>query len=180
LAVIAALVAHVAFLQAPDFVGVALIGLHLVAMINVLLAWAWLRDWERLSDAMLRLRCSFADGLTSVFVLVGAGYSTNVEPGVIKLGGVLPLGWSCAVVVLLELMLRVHGLGKSWPSSLQRLSSLRAVLVVVGMAGMLMARLIGTEPNSLLIMLTFLLVLGLYGCWKRLCWLTHTEVTEKD
>jgi phosphatidylglycerophosphate synthase len=36
------------------------------------------------------------DRIADVLILIGAGYSTNVEPGVIKLFGELPLGWSCA------------------------------------------------------------------------------------
>ncbi|MES2595065.1 MAG: CDP-alcohol phosphatidyltransferase family protein [Verrucomicrobiota bacterium] len=40
------------------------------------------------------------DRIADVFILVGAGYSTNVEPGVIKLFGELPLGWACAVLAM--------------------------------------------------------------------------------
>ena len=40
------------------------------------------------------------DRIADVLILIGAGYSTNVEPGVIKLFGELPLGWSCAVLAM--------------------------------------------------------------------------------
>jgi phosphatidylglycerophosphate synthase len=40
------------------------------------------------------------DRLADVFILVGAGYSTHVEPGVIKLFDSLPLGWTCAVLAM--------------------------------------------------------------------------------
>lgn len=40
------------------------------------------------------------DRLADVLILVGAGYSTHVEPGVIKLFDSLPLGWSCAVLAM--------------------------------------------------------------------------------
>ncbi len=40
------------------------------------------------------------DRIADVLILVGAGYSTNVEPGVIKLWGELPLGWACAVLAM--------------------------------------------------------------------------------
>ncbi len=40
------------------------------------------------------------DRVADVLILVGAGYSTNVEPGVIKLFGELPLGWACAVLAM--------------------------------------------------------------------------------
>jgi phosphatidylglycerophosphate synthase len=38
--------------------------------------------------------------IADVLILVGAGYSTNIEPGVIKLWGELPLGWACAVLAM--------------------------------------------------------------------------------
>ncbi len=38
--------------------------------------------------------------LADVLILVGAGYSTQVEPGVIKLFDSLPLGWTCAVLAM--------------------------------------------------------------------------------
>ncbi|MDZ4289330.1 MAG: CDP-alcohol phosphatidyltransferase family protein [Prosthecobacter sp.] len=47
------------------------------------------------------------DRLADVLILVGAGYSTAVEPGVIKLFDILPLGWSCAVLALGTAYLRV-------------------------------------------------------------------------
>lgn len=40
------------------------------------------------------------DRIADVLILVGAGYSTRIEPGVIKLFEVLPLGWSCAVLAM--------------------------------------------------------------------------------
>lgn len=40
------------------------------------------------------------DRLADVLILVGAGYSTQVEPGVIKLFDSLPLGWTCAVLAM--------------------------------------------------------------------------------
>lgn len=47
------------------------------------------------------------DRLADVLILVGAGYSSAVPPGVIKLFDVLPLGWSCAVLALGTAYLRV-------------------------------------------------------------------------
>jgi len=40
------------------------------------------------------------DRIADVLILVGAGYSTRIEPGVIKLFETLPLGWSCAVLAM--------------------------------------------------------------------------------
>lgn len=47
------------------------------------------------------------DRLADVLILVGAGYSTSVEPGVIKLLDTLPLGWACAVLALGTAYLRL-------------------------------------------------------------------------
>ena len=47
------------------------------------------------------------DRIADVLILVGAGYSTNVEPGVIKLFGELPLGWACAVLAMGTAYLRL-------------------------------------------------------------------------
>ncbi len=47
------------------------------------------------------------DRVADVLILVGAGYSTNVEPGVIKLFSELPLGWACAVLAMGTAYLRL-------------------------------------------------------------------------
>jgi phosphatidylglycerophosphate synthase len=47
------------------------------------------------------------DRLADVLILVGAGYSTTVAPGVIKLFDILPLGWSCAVLAVGTAYLRL-------------------------------------------------------------------------
>jgi phosphatidylglycerophosphate synthase len=47
------------------------------------------------------------DRIADVLILVGAGYSTNQEPGVLKLFGELPLGWACAVMAVGTAYLRL-------------------------------------------------------------------------
>ena len=49
------------------------------------------------------------DRVADTLILVGAGYATSVEPGVIKLFGELPLGWSCAVLALICAYIRSLG-----------------------------------------------------------------------
>ena len=49
------------------------------------------------------------DRIADVLILVGAGFATNVEPGVVKLFSVLPLGWSCAVAALWTAYIRSIG-----------------------------------------------------------------------
>ncbi|MEN3941109.1 CDP-alcohol phosphatidyltransferase family protein [Prosthecobacter sp. SYSU 5D2] len=40
------------------------------------------------------------DRVADVFILVAAGYSTRMEPGVLKLYESLPLGWTCAILAM--------------------------------------------------------------------------------
>ncbi len=47
------------------------------------------------------------DRVADVLILVGAGYSTNVDPGVLKLCDALPLGWACAVLAMGTAYLRL-------------------------------------------------------------------------
>lgn len=47
------------------------------------------------------------DRLADVLILVGAGYSTRIEPGVIKLWDTLPLGWSCAILAMATAYVRL-------------------------------------------------------------------------
>lgn len=47
------------------------------------------------------------DRVADVLILVGAGYSTRIEPGVIKLFDALPLGWTCAVLAMATAYVRL-------------------------------------------------------------------------
>ncbi|MCX6853616.1 MAG: CDP-alcohol phosphatidyltransferase family protein [Verrucomicrobia bacterium] len=47
------------------------------------------------------------DRIADVLILVGAGYSTNVAPEVIKLFDALPLGWTCALLAMGTAYLRL-------------------------------------------------------------------------
>jgi phosphatidylglycerophosphate synthase len=40
------------------------------------------------------------DRVADVFILAAAGYSTRIEPGVLKLFESLPLGWTCAILAM--------------------------------------------------------------------------------
>lgn len=62
-------------------------------------------------------------------VWVGAGYSTAVEPGVIKLWDTLPLGWCVVVLDLLgSLLLPTAELPKPWVDRLMQLALVAAGL----------------------------------------------------
>ena len=47
------------------------------------------------------------DRVADVFILVAAGYSTRIEPGVLKLYESLPLGWTCAILAMATAYVRL-------------------------------------------------------------------------
>lgn len=100
---LAAAVALTAFLQAPEpaaaWVHYAWYAAAACGTLTVLLLLTTRID--SVSRAQSNPRASLVKRLCEVLIFVGAGYCTSVPPGVIKLGGVLPLGWSCAVAALL-------------------------------------------------------------------------------
>jgi phosphatidylglycerophosphate synthase len=109
-----AALALVCYLAAPETdsrAGCALLWLAAAAAIQ-------LRLLCNLMDGLVAVECGKAtatgpiyneapDRVADVLILVGAGYSSAVEPGVIKLFGVLPLGWSCAVLAVGTAYLRL-------------------------------------------------------------------------
>jgi|GEM_PF-4399359 hypothetical protein len=88
-----AAIAHYAFLQAPDYSSPAF-AYVVAAVCSGLLA-------AQLRTPVKSIGKTMARSLAVVLVFVGAGYSTPVEPGVIKLFGEVPLGWTCAVLLLM-------------------------------------------------------------------------------
>lgn len=105
LALVAAVLAHLAFLQVPEAISMgATIVWHLLALSGVVYFFLFVRylDLGRFGHPVARVMSQGVVMVGLALILVGAGYSTNVEPTVLKLGGVLPLGWSCCVVVLLK------------------------------------------------------------------------------
>lgn len=112
------------------------------------------------------------DRIADVFILIGAGYSTQVEPGVIKLFGILPLGWSCAVVALWTAYVRSIGAeltGRQYfagPMAKQH----RMFVLTVG-CGLAAAAVFVRESaahHAMLGVLTVILFGGLITCWRRL------------
>ncbi len=126
---IAALVAHVAFLQAPDAITFwGRLAWYVLAIGGTLVVAHFLNNRLGKTEGESAPIGTEAMGLfCEALIFVGAGYSTKVEPGVIKLHGILPLGWSCAVMgVIVEhmrLSARTRGLkclqgwhlGNRWP-----------------------------------------------------------------
>lgn len=167
------------FLVAPDMKSPAMIVL------------AWL---GAAAGIQLRLVCNLIDGMVAVeggkrspvgglynevpdriadvLILVGAGYASNVEPGVVKLFGVLPLGWSCAVAALWTAYVRSIGAeltGRHFfvgPMAKQH----RMAVLTTGCLMCLVASLItGGNPHIVMtVVLTIILAGALFTCWRRL------------
>ena len=110
LALLAAVMANLAYLQVPDTITTPeIIVWHLLALIGVayFFWFVFFLDLGRFGHPLARVISHGVVMLGLVLILVGAGYSTKVEPTVLKLGGVLPLGWSCSIVVLLKEQVRL-------------------------------------------------------------------------
>lgn len=179
LSVVFAAGAHVLFLVAPD----------MTTAPGIVLAWL-----GAAACIQLRLLCNMLDGMVAVeggkgspvgglynevpdrvadvLILVGTGYATNVEPAVVKLCGVLPLGWSCAVAALWTAYIRSIGAeltGKHFfigpMAKPQRMAVLTVTCLLAGVASLVP----GGNPYLILeIMLTAILVGSLFTCWRRL------------
>jgi phosphatidylglycerophosphate synthase len=114
LSMVFAAAAWACFYYAPDMqtaAGAALLWIGAVACIQLRLVC-------NLMDGMVAVEGGKAsltgpiyneapDRIADVLILVGAGYSTNVVPGVIKLFDALPLGWTCALLAMGTAYLRL-------------------------------------------------------------------------
>lgn len=112
------------------------------------------------------------DRVADVLILVGAGYATSVEPGVVKLFGVLPLGWSCAVVAVWAAYVRSIGAeltGKHFfigPMAKQH----RMAMLTSGCLMCLVASFVkGGDPHIVMTVVLSIIFFGtLLTCWRRL------------
>ena len=66
-----------------------------MVLLIVVLLWGLERNDGSVGQRM-------AARLAETLVYVGLGYCTNEGPGVVKFHGVVPMGWTCAVVALLN------------------------------------------------------------------------------
>lgn len=91
------------------------------------------------------------DRIADVLILVGAGYSTLVEPGVIKLFGILPLGWSCAVLAMATAYIRLlQGTLTGEQSFIGPMAKQhRMAVLTLGSLIALVESLTGREPNAI-------------------------------
>ncbi len=157
--------------------------------VTIVLAW-----FGAAAGIQLRLLCNLLDGMVAVeggkrsavgglynevpdriadvLLLVGAGYASNIEPGVVKLFDVLPLGWSCAVAAVWCAYIRSIGAeltGRHFyigPMAKQhRMAALTLTCLLAGTASLVPS---GNPHLVLEIMLTLILVGTLITCWRRL------------
>jgi phosphatidylglycerophosphate synthase len=174
-----ALLALVCFLLAPDakstlayvllYVG-AIAGIQLRLLCNLLDGMVAVEHGKK--SATGGLFNELPDRVADVLILVGAGYSTTVEPGVVKLFGELPLGWSCAVVALWTAYIRSLGAeltGKHFfmgPMAKPH----RMFWLTMGCVALILSRITGygDAHQILVVTLTWIFVGGLVTCVRRL------------
>ncbi len=143
------------------------VALYGAALVNVLLVKAWLTTGVEEAGEKMQLQVLLVGSVAEAFLFVGAGYCTSIEPGVIKLGGVLPLGWSCAVLALIDALLRRFSMGRLPPSMLDRAQAERWFLLALGTLIALGERLLHQEPFGLKGMLTVVMGYTVFTCWRR-------------
>ena len=133
LAFLAAVLAHIAYLQAPDAIGHVATSVWYVLVLTGVVYFFWFvlyLDLGRFGHPVARVISQGLVMVGLVLILVGAGYSTNVEPTVLKLAGVLPLGWSCSVIVLLKEQARMLAQKEAHRRTPRKLNWSMGVLVV--------------------------------------------------
>jgi phosphatidylglycerophosphate synthase len=115
------------------------------------------------------------DRLADVLILVGAGYSTNVEPGVIKMFGELPLGWTCAVLAMGTAYLRLlQGTLTSQQSFMgpmakqHRMAVLTLGTLVAAGQQLFYAEVAGPQIQGLMFALVIIFVGAIITCLRRL------------
>lgn len=125
------------------------------------------------------------DRIADVLILVGAGYSTNVEPGVIKLWGELPLGWACAVLAMGTAYVRLlQGTLTGRQSFMGPMAKQHrmAVLTLGTLAGagvqMFESQIAAPEIDFLKISLIVIFLGSAFTCFRRLA-LTVRELREQ-
>jgi hypothetical protein len=172
-ALVAAIIAHVAYLQAPDPAAVGVkVAWYAAAIIGTaMVAWLLLHRLQKRKDQRPLLAAEIAARVCETLIFVGAGYSTIVPPGVIKLGGVLPLGWSCAVMSLLLEYVGVLGMTRgldcrhSWQYGN---GFMRLFLIAFGVFHQALCNLWnpvqGDDASILSIYLTMLLAYSIFDC----------------
>lgn len=139
---------------------------HLLALGFVLIVWNKLQGTAESQDRCHRLKRGVVAGLSETFVLVGAGVVH--QSGVASSTHTLPLGWLCAMVVLLDQGILAHAripAESDWV--LQRLPMARCVLLLLGIASHWLHQMTGTAVFSMGTALVLILALGGLGCVRR-------------
>lgn len=112
------------------------------------------------------------DRIADVLILVGAGYATSVEPGVVKLFDTLPLGWSCAVAAVWTAYIRSIGAELTgrhfFVGPMAKPHRMAALTVMCGVLAVTSFKPNAGSHAILEVSLTLILLGTLATCWRRL------------
>ena len=110
------------------------------------------------------------DRVADVFILVGAGYSTRVDPGVIKLFDTLPLGWSCAILAMATAYVRLlQGTLTGKQSFMGPMAKQhRMAVLTLGALVALVESLYGREPTAIYWALVIIFAGSIFTFSRRL------------
>ncbi|MBB5038328.1 CDP-alcohol phosphatidyltransferase family protein [Prosthecobacter dejongeii] len=116
------------------------------------------------------------DRVADVFILVGAGYSTRMDPGVIKLFDTLPLGWSCAILAMATAYIRLlQGTLTGQQSFIGPMAKQhRMAVLTVGALAALVESLYGREPVAIYWALVVIFVGSILTFSRRLSLIVQT------
>ena len=120
------------------------------------------------------------DRVADVLILVGAGYSGAGDPGVVKLLGVLPLGWSCAIVALGTAYIRLLGASLTGKHDFRgpMAKQHRMAVLCAGLLIEMVQHLMGSGRFGVTLALTVIFFGGLWTCWRRLAGIARDVVAS--
>ncbi len=182
ISVLFSVVALACFLLAPDqtqtwaivacWVG-AIVGIQMRLICNLLDGMVAVEGGK--ASPVGAIYNEFPDRIADVLILVGAGYTGLVEPGVLKLFDILPLGWSCAVIAVWTAYIRVLGGTLTGTQDFMGPMAKQHRMAVLTVASLiaLIQRLLGYDTSIIKWALVLILLGGLYTCYRRLADIAH-------
>lgn len=116
------------------------------------------------------------DRVADVLILAGAGYSTRMDPGVIKLFETLPLGWTCAILAMATAYVRLlQGTLTGQQSFMGPMAKQhRMAVLTLGCVVALGESLAGREPTAIYWALVVILIGASWTFIRRLLLISKT------
>jgi uncharacterized membrane protein len=139
---------------------------HLLAAGFVLIVWSALQRIAESQDRLHTLKHGLVAGLSEAIVLAAAGTVYHTEAA--SLPYAIPLGWLCALAVLVDHGIQSHARPFAVTDGmLHRLSMGRCLLLLLGIGSHWRNQMTGTTVFSMGTALTLVLAISALGCVRR-------------